>query len=109
MLKSGPMMACFCMGALAAASAWSQPLQLWDEESHYGASPQAGKSLDVSQHWRRDLEKAGVLSKNSPYRVALPLVSFGDNGPKLLLTYVPRMRDGGASKTVLLFLRFNID
>jgi hypothetical protein len=91
------------------ANAWSQPLQLWQEESHYGSSVQAGKSLDVTQNWRRDLEKAGVLSKNSPYRVALPLVSFGDNGPKLLVTYVPRMKDGSGSKTVLLFLRFNID
>jgi hypothetical protein len=109
MPKSGLRVAFFCTGALAIANAWSQPLQLWEDENRYGSSVQAGKSLDVNQHWRRDLEKAGVLSRNSPYRVALPLVSFGDNGPKLLLTYVPRMKDGSGSKTVLLFLRFNID
>src|SRR5690348_4981590 len=98
MLKSGPALACFCIGVLGMANAWSQPLQSWENEDRYALSPPAEKSLDMKQSWRQDLEKAGVLNRYSPYRVALPLMSFGDNGPKLLVTYVPRMRDGGASK-----------
>lgn len=109
MLKSVLTLACFCIGVLGMANAWSQSLQLRGDQNHYALSPPADKTLDVRESWRQDLEKAGVLSRNSPYRVALPLVSFGENGPKLLVTYVPRMRDGSGSKTVLLFLRFNID
>ena len=40
-----------------------------------------------------------------------PLASFGgDNGPKLLMTYLPRARNGlGSDRSVMLFLRINLD
>jgi hypothetical protein len=69
-----------------------------------------GLSFNLRSSWRSDLEKSGALSRVGPYRVALPLASFGGNGPKLVLTYLPRMRDGmGAEKAVMLFLRMNVD
>jgi hypothetical protein len=70
-----------------------------------------GLSLNLKSSWRRDLEKSGALSRTGPYRVALPLASFGgDNGPKLVVTYLPRARDGlGANRSVMIFLRINID
>lgn len=47
-----------------------------------------------------ELEQSGVVNRalRSPYRVALPLVSFGHTGPKLMVTYARRLpgtSDGG--------------
>jgi hypothetical protein len=69
-----------------------------------------GLSFNLRSNWRSDLEKSGALSRIGPYRVGLPLASFGDKGPKLVLTYMPRVRYGmGTNKAVMLFLRFDID
>lgn len=86
-----------------------QPLSL-DQESRYGPLPHnMDKALDSNSELRRSLISSGVLSRTGPYRVALPLASFGENGPKLLFTYVPRMRDGAGSKVFMFFIRMNID
>jgi hypothetical protein len=76
----------------------------------YGISdPGPTLNLDSNAALRRDLEKSGVLSRTGPFRVALPIASFGDNGPKLMFTYVPRMKDDAGSKVFMLFMRINLD
>lgn len=103
-----------CM--LPSARAWNEAVRLADWEAVRGeretsSSSRAGAlSLNLASSWRRDLERSGALSRVGPYRVALPLASFGDNGPRLLLTYMPRARDGlGADRSLMLFLRINLD
>jgi hypothetical protein len=102
-----------CM--LPAAHAWNDRLlgENWElaRREQREAASSGGLSLNLKSSWRQDMEKSGVLSRTGPYRVALPLASFGgDNGPKLLMTYLPRARDGlGSDRSVMLFLRINLD
>ena len=114
MLKFQLATALILLGILQAARAGHRDILLQDWEAFRGeaAPPPAagGLTFNLRSSWRRDLEKSGALSRVGPYRVALPLASFGDKGPKLLLTYVPRARDGmGADKTVMLLLRMHLD
>ena len=66
-------------------------------------------SLNVDTSLRKDLERAGVISRTGPFRVALPVARFGENGPKLMFTYVPHMKDDAGSKVFMLFMRFDLD
>jgi hypothetical protein len=95
-----------CAGCML-AQAQGPGARPWEKDALYGG--ENGMNLDVGSQWRRDLEKSGVLSRTGPFRVALPLVSFGDKGPKLMFTYVPRMKDDAGSKVFMLFLRFNME
>jgi hypothetical protein len=90
-----------------AAQAQGKVVKPLDQGSY--AESGASLNLDTSGEWRRQLEKAGVLSRTGPFRVALPLASFGDNGPKLMFTYVPHMKDDAGSKVFMLFMRFNLE
>lgn len=100
---------------LPVAHAWTDSVvqENWElaRREQREAASTGGLSLNLKSSWRRDMEKAGALSRTGPYRVALPLASFGgDNGPKLVLTYMPRARDGlGADRSVMVFLRINLD
>lgn len=115
MLKIQFAIAFFLICLLPVAHAWNDRLlaENWDlaRREQREAASTGGLSLNLKSSWRQDLEKAGALSRTGPYRVALPLASFGgDNGPKLLLTYLPRARNGlGSDRSVMLFLRINLD
>jgi hypothetical protein len=101
-----------CILKIAHAQSQNYLLEDWSANRGEAADPArtGGLSFNLRSNWRSDLEKSGALSRFGPYRVGLPLASFGDNGPKLVLTYLPRPRDGlGADKAVMLFLRINID
>lgn len=52
-----------------------------------------------------DLERSGYVNRSlpRPYRVAVPLVQFGEQGPKLMITYA-RTLPGAGAQGVLLFL-----
>jgi hypothetical protein len=102
----------FCMLRIVHAENQNFRLEDWNAIRGEIADPArtGGLSFNLRSSWRSDLEKSGALSRVGPYRVALPLASFGGNGPKLVLTYLPRMRDGmGGEKAVMLFLRMNVD
>lgn len=115
MLKVQFASACILACLLPAAHAWNDRLlaENWDlaRREQRDAASTGGLSLNLKSSWRQDMEKSGVLSRTGPYRVALPLASFGgDNGPKLLMTYLPRARNGlGSDRSVMLFLRINLD
>ena len=115
MLKAQFAIAFFLICLLPVAHAWNDRLlaENWDlaRREQREAATTGGLSLNLKSSWRQDLEKTGALSRTGPYRVALPLASFGgDNGPKLLLTYLPRARNGlGSDRTVMVFLRINLD
>jgi hypothetical protein len=99
-----------CAFAGSAATAQAEPSVSWDQDTRYELSQRnQDMTLDRTSSLRRDLESAGVLSRTGPYRVALPLASLGEKGPKLLFTYVPRMKDGVGSKVFMLLVRINID
>ena len=115
MLKCQFVIAVILVCLVPFAYAWNESVLLENWESaprdQREAASTGGLSLNLKSSWRRDLEKSGALSRSGPYRVALPLASFGgDNGPKLVLTYLPRARDGlGADKSLIVFLRVNLD
>src|SRR6476619_553511 len=96
--------------AASAAGTQTRPLDSWSLEASNSLSPHGpGMNLDRKTELDRYLRSSGILSRTGPYRVALPLASFGTNGPQLLFTYVPRMKDGGGSKVFMFFIRMNID
>jgi hypothetical protein len=102
--------ACAFAGSAATAMAQAEPSVSWDHDTRYQLSQRnQDMTLDRTSSLRRDLESAGVLSRTGPYRVALPLASLGEKGPKLLFTYVPRMKDGVGSKVFMFLVRINID
>lgn len=104
------MLACTIAGSAATAVAQAEPQGSWNHDTRYGMSQRSQESnLDTNSDLRRELYSAGILSRTGPYRVALPLASFGEKGPKLLFTYVPRMKDGVASKVFMFVVRINID
>lgn len=104
------MLACAFAGGAATAVAQTQPMRSWDQETRYGPSQRnQDTTLDRNSDLRRDVDSAGILNRTLPYRFAMPLASFGENGPKLLFTYVPRMRDGVSSKVFMFLVRINID
>jgi hypothetical protein len=98
------------LAACVAAQAQTQGKVVKPPEG--GSYSDAGPTLnlDTGSAWRRDLEKAGIISHTGPFRVALPVASFGgDRGPKLMFTYVPHMKDDAGSKVFMLFMRFNLE
>lgn len=58
-----------------------------------------------------DLERAGIVhrSQRGPYRVALPLMSLGESGPTLMITYARRMPGSADGKGVLLFVHIPLE
>lgn len=115
MLKCQLIIAFILICLLPAAHAWNDSLlkENWEyaRREQREAASTGGLSLNLKSSWRSDLEKSGALSRSGPYRVALPLASLGgDQGPKLVLTYLPRARDGlGADRSLMVFLRINLD
>ena len=60
--------------------------------------------------WVANLQKAGFINRDlpRPYRVAMPLMSFGDRGPKLMLTFTKNMPGDTGGKGLLLFVTVGI-
>lgn len=58
-----------------------------------------------THEWKKNLERKGIIDRSlpRPYRVALPLASFGDDGPKLMFTYAP------ATKAPVIFIKIELD
>jgi hypothetical protein len=94
---------CLLQGALA----WAEPAG-WPE-SHYTALPKAQSShrdyANTGQQWVGELEKAGIINRSlhGPYRIALPLATFGESGAALKLTYT-RSLPGSGDAGPLLFV-----
>lgn len=59
--------------------------------------------------WRAALLRKGILSDTGPYRVALPLATYGDDGPRLLFTYIPRMKDGVGNRVLMFMIKADLD
>lgn len=83
------------------------PLVVPDGQSEGLSTKLRGSSdfSNIGKKWVADLEQAGFVNRSlrGPYRVAVPLVSFGHAGPRLMLTYarkLPGSSDGG----VLIFM-----
>jgi hypothetical protein len=76
---------CMMMGAVG--SAWSQT------------------AAKATEDWKKNLEQKGIIDRSlpRPYRVALPLVNFGDKGPKLMFTYSP------ATKAPVVFIKIELE
>lgn len=59
------------------------------EQAILYAAPPSHKIRTTGHEWVWELEKAGVINRSAPrrYRVALPLMTIGESGPKLMATY----------------------
>jgi hypothetical protein len=60
----------------------------------------------VVHEWVGDMERAGVYNRSlpTPYRVALPLVTLGEGGPTIKLTYARTLPGSAGSSGPLLFV-----
>ncbi len=61
---------------------------------------------NIGREWVADLERTGILNRSlrGPYRVAVPLMAFGDSGPKVMITYARKLPGTSGEKGVLLFV-----
>jgi hypothetical protein len=103
----------FCLGLACSAAAQpdahntDQPLVSHPKP---WAFPTSARDHAAYSHGRPDwitgLQKAGFINRSlpKPYRVAVPLLSFGDAGPKLMVTYTHNLPGNTGSKGVLLFI-----
>jgi hypothetical protein len=64
----------------------------------------------IIHQWIGDLERAGIVNRAlpAPYRIALPLASFGDNGPTLMFTYARTLPGTSAAAGPLLFINIPV-
>ena len=60
---------------------------------------------NTGREWVANLEQAGIVNRSlrGPYRIAVPLMSFGHAGPKVMITYARKL-PGASNKGVLLFI-----
>lgn len=111
---------CFC--AVLAHCAWAQQTSSAEEAS---SQPPSSLALETApsyvggseeyryydrHQWIANLQKAGIVNRSlpNPYRVALPLMSFGDAGPRIMLTYAKNMPGNTGGKGLLLFITVGI-
>lgn len=111
---------CFC--AVLSSHAWAQQGSGGAEISSRPSSDQAAEAAPsyasgseeyryYDRHqWIAHLQKAGIVNRSlpNPYRVAMPLMSFGDTGPKIMLTYAKNMPGNPGEKGLLLFITVGI-
>jgi hypothetical protein len=66
---------------------------------------------NVGREWVAELEHSGIVNRSlrGPYRVALPLVSFGHRGPTLMITYARKLPGAAGGRGVLLFVNIPIE
>lgn len=60
---------------------------------------------------KKELQRNGILqySRNAKFRIGIPLASFGDDGPKLMFTYAPRMPGGQQRKVFMIYLQMDLE
>jgi hypothetical protein len=65
----------------------------------------AQSAAKATEDWKKNLEQKGIIDRSlpAPYRVALPLASFGDKGPKIMFTYAP------STKAPLVFIKLELN
>jgi hypothetical protein len=110
---------CFC--AVFAHFVWAQQTSGGEEAASQSPSPvleaapaYAGSAEEYRYYdrhqWIANLQKAGILNRSlpNPFRVAMPLMSFGDAGPKIMLTYAKNMPGNTGGKGLLLFITVGI-
>lgn len=93
------------------ATPYIQPLLGAQAEGFSPSADSLPADFSRSSHrWISDLQRAGFIDRSlpRPYRVAVPLMSFGDAGPKLKLTYTRSMPGNPGTKGVLLFITMKI-
>jgi hypothetical protein len=63
------------------------------------------------ENWKASLERQGYIDRSlpAPYRVAIPLMSFGDQGPKVMFTFAPTLPGTSQRQVFLLFIKIPID
>jgi hypothetical protein len=94
-----------------ATSSYIQPLPEGEAESFSSSASSLSADFFRSSHrWLSDLQRAGFIDRSlpRPYRVAVPLMSFGDTGPKVKLTYARNMPGNPGTKGILLFITMEI-
>ena len=111
---------CFC--AVLTHYAWAQQASGGDEAPSqpsaslaaevapsYAGSSEEYRYYDRHQ-WIANLQKSGIVNRSlpKPYRVAMPLMSFGDAGPKIMLTYTKNMPGNTGGQGLLLFITVGI-
>jgi hypothetical protein len=112
-MKTAPF--CVAVGVCNTAIANSRTAQLEAEtrQSLPAISVVSSKNdsdvANPARAWREELQRSGVLDSRGPFQLGLPLAAFGDKGPRLMFTYVPRMRDDTATRVFLFYLRMNLD
>ncbi|HJV03477.1 MAG TPA: hypothetical protein VJ752_23275 [Burkholderiaceae bacterium] len=111
---------CFC--AVLAHYAWAQQASGIEEAA---SQPSPGPAVEAApsytggseehryydrHQWIANLQKAGIVNRAlpGPYRVAMPLMSFGDAGPKIMLTYAKNMPGNTGGQGLLLFITVGI-
>jgi len=101
------------LGLLQAASAWAD-----QGDFLYARSPVVPKASNphrefptAGHQWVAELEKAGIFnrSQSGPYRIALPLASFGNSGATLKFTYARSLPGSAGSSGPLLFVNIPLD
>ncbi len=112
-MKTAKLLAIGMVCLLPGAAAWAQHgEQLSDSYSLAAArtdpqwSAQHHQYSTVGHQWVGELEKAGVVDRSlhGPYRVAVPLIMFGEGGPALKLTYARSLPGSSGSSGPLLFI-----
>jgi hypothetical protein len=91
-----------CM--LASASAWAQ-------QTDHSSIPDRPLFSLQTDNLKKELQRDGILQNSSAsrYRVAVPLASFGEKGPKLMFTYAPKIVGGEQRRVFLLYLHIDLD
>lgn len=106
------MLAFGVVSLLQVALAWAQPAGL--PESRYApvsSTASAHRDFPTTGHqWVGELEKVGIVNRSlrGPYRVALPLMTFGE-GAALKLTYARSLPGSAGSSGPLLFVTIPLD
>ncbi len=76
------------IAVLAPCSAQSRYSESMEEAIRLAAPPER-KIRTLGHEWVWELEQAGVYNRSRPkqFRVGLPLMTLGDSGPDLIVTY----------------------
>ena len=98
------LVACMGLSGLAhASSPGGQPSTAGPEPSP--ASRKLMQEISSEGYWRDQLVKAGVIEESGPFRPALPLAKFGENGQNVVLTYGKLPTSGIRPKALMVLLR----
>lgn len=89
---------------------FAQPGQSITIEQALGtAARPANKTRTLGHEWAWELEQAGIYNRKLPkqYRVGVPLMHFGESGPKLMATYASPA--GNNDRQMMLFMHIPLD